>query len=165
MFYRAKMIFLHLLADAKSLPMRSSTIALFFLALSHWAYAQEPGTPAEPDTLMKEAVVKFHDSRIPNLLKQAKAGKSTLQGFRVQLYNGNKADAQKLRAQFVTTYPNMSAYLLYITPEYRVQAGDFRDRFEAEKALHDVIAAFPGAFVVPAEINWPELHTPPISVE
>lgn len=141
--------------------MRCIAFALFSLACSFPVCAQEIPSPAEPDSVAQKAVIHYHDGRIGAILehaKQSKSGKNTLSGYRVQLYNGNKADAQKLRTQFVTAYSNLPVYLLYITPEYRVQAGDFRDRFEAEKALHDVISAFPGAFVVPAQINWPEYH-------
>lgn len=119
-----------------------------------------------PDSTREAAQVFYHDGRIEPMLRmheEWKRANPTQPGYRVQLYNGNKADAQKVRAQFVRTFPDAPVYLTYETPEYRVQAGDFRDRFEAEKALRLWLPAFAGAFVVPARIQWPLLPEPTAS--
>jgi len=80
-------------------------------------------------------------------------------GFRVQIYNGKKAECMNMRSRFISTFPETAIYWLYEAPEYKVQAGDFRTRLEAEKFLSQVIEEFSGSFVVETKIKFPELKT------
>jgi len=82
------------------------------------------------------------------------SGKSqSAKGYRIQIFNGNRADASEQKIQFARRYPDLTVYTVYETPEYRVQAGDFTDSFEAEKTLREVRAFFPGAFLVRTQVN------------
>jgi hypothetical protein len=83
--------------------------------------------------------------------------KKTIPGFRVQIFNGNKQEAQRVRVAFVKAYPNIPVALTYDAPEYRVQAGDFRTRVEAEKLLAMIRQEFRGSFVVRTLIELPAL--------
>ena len=44
-------------------------------------------------------------------------------------------------------------------PNYRVTIGDFRTRWEAQKAQDEWTTAFPMAIVIPMDINLPVLRT------
>ena len=74
-------------------------------------------------------------------------------GYRIQIFNGSRADANKHKADFARRYPDLSVYTIYETPEYRVQAGDYTDSFEAERKLREIRAEFPGAFMVRTTVN------------
>ncbi len=74
-------------------------------------------------------------------------------GYRIQIFNGSRADANKQKADFARRYPDLTVYTTYETPEYRVQAGDFTDSFEAERKLREIRTEFPGAFVVRTNVN------------
>jgi hypothetical protein len=80
-----------------------------------------------------------------------------IDGYRVQIYNGSKEKCLERRADFLKQYPEASAYLLYESPEYRTQVGDFRTRLEAEAFLRKILNEFRGSLVVRTQIHYPKL--------
>lgn len=81
-----------------------------------------------------------------------------LDGYRVQVYNGSKKETLNKRSKFLNVFPNMPVYTVYESPEYKVQAGDFRTRLEAEKFLKQVVNEFGSGFVVKTKIKPPVLQ-------
>lgn len=84
--------------------------------------------------------------------------KPEMAGYRVQIYNGSKQETLKKRTEFLSVFPGTAVYTTYEAPEYRVQAGDFRTRLEAEKFLNKVVAEFGSGFVVKTTIKLPPLE-------
>jgi hypothetical protein len=70
-------------------------------------------------------------------------------GFRIQLYNGFEVDAKKTRARFRVNFPNISTYLVYRQPEWKVQVGTYKTKLEADRALLAIKKKFNAAIVVP----------------
>ena len=69
-------------------------------------------------------------------------------GYRIQIYSGNdqrrsKDIATSRRNQIKSTYPNMDVSVSYSSPVWRVRAGGFRTRAEAEQALKEMRSKFP----------------------
>ena len=69
-------------------------------------------------------------------------------GYRVQVFDDNnprtaKAQAQERKQAIENRFPEFHAYLQFNSPYWRVKAGDFRTRSEAEAALAAIRAAFP----------------------
>ena len=87
-------------------------------------------------------------------LEQNKADGS-FNGFRVQIYNGNKSETLKKRSQFISAFPDVPIYTLYEAPEYKIQAGDFRTRLEAEKFLTELQTKLGSGLVVSTNIKPP----------
>lgn len=85
---------------------------------------------------------------------------NSIAGYRVQIYNGNKAETLKKRAEFLSKFPKVPIYTLYEAPEYKAQAGDFRTRLEAEKFLALVQQELGSAFVVNTKIKPPKIEVP-----
>jgi hypothetical protein len=80
-------------------------------------------------------------------------------GFRVQVYNGNdRNQAQKIKTDILQSNPDMPVYLVYEAPYFKVRVGDFRDRIEAQKTLHNMKLIYTGVLLVPDKINFPETH-------
>ena len=84
---------------------------------------------------------------------------NSIAGYRVQIYNGNKSETLKKRAEFLSKFPKVAIYTLYEAPEYKAQAGDFRTRLEAEKFLNIVQQELGSAFVVKTRIKPPHLDS------
>jgi uncharacterized protein YdhG (YjbR/CyaY superfamily) len=79
-------------------------------------------------------------------------------GYRIQIYFGAvRLKANELRARFNSRFPDMNAVVSYHQPNFKVRAGDFRTRMEAQSKLEMIEKEFPGAFVVPDEIRLPPL--------
>jgi len=57
-----------------------------------------------------------------------------IQGFRVQVYSSTNIDqARAKKAQLEELYPDEWFYLDYASPSYRIRAGNFLIRFEADR--------------------------------
>jgi hypothetical protein len=81
-------------------------------------------------------------------------------GYRVQIYNGpNRKDAYAAQERFQTDHPGMRTYISYPGPNYKVHAGDFRSRLEAEKMMQELRGNFTGLFIIRGKIN-PQKITP-----
>lgn len=91
-------------------------------------------------------------------LKEVNREKQTMPGYRIQIYFGSqRAKANELRARFAGRFPELNAAVSYHQPNFKVRAGDFRTRMEAQSKLEMIEKEFPGAFVVPDEIRLPPL--------
>ena len=86
-----------------------------------------------------------------------------MEGYRIQIYSNNNRNAReesnRIRATFISRNPDIVSYQLYAEPGYfRVRVGDFRTRTEAVKLLQRLSREFPGAYIVPDIISFPELN-------
>jgi len=103
-------------------------------------------------------VVVHKDPRVDLLAKRQsainvavrKATARTAPGFRLLIVNtNNRQEAIEAKSRVYTLYPELKAYLVYQAPYYKLKAGNFKTRAEAEpfrKALND---RFPkGVFLI-----------------
>lgn len=75
-------------------------------------------------------------------------------GYRVQFYSGSdRKEAYREQAKFNELYPQHSTYIIYTEPNYKVRAGDFRTRLEAQKLIHELRPDFPSLFIISEKIN------------
>lgn len=74
-------------------------------------------------------------------------------GFTIQLYSGIQRDeALNVKKQIATAMPSLDADLQYVQPNFRVRAGKYFSRFEAQKDYMAVKKLFPNAVVIPERI-------------
>ena len=104
------------------------------------------------------------DDRIESLIsKQRQLYKldSSFSGYRIHVFMeiGNEAlkHAEEVKKQFEKAFPNIPIYLTYAEPYFRLRAGDFRNRVEAEKCLRRIKPRFKEAFVTADMIYRPKL--------
>ena len=104
------------------------------------------------------------DSRIESLIaKQRSLYKvdSSYNGYRIHIFMeiGNEAldHAKAVKAQFERAFPDIPIYLTYVEPHFRLRAGDFRNRVEAEKCLRQIKPRFKEAFVTKDKIYKPKV--------
>ena len=119
--------------------------------------APEPLTE-KPERPVGSVEVQY-DERIAALDSAWHAEEHTLRGFRVQIFSGSLQAAREVRAQARRTNDEWPVYLSSMPPNYRVTIGDFRTRWEAQKAQDAWTRAFPMAIVIPMDINLPVLKT------
>ena len=105
------------------------------------------------------------DSRIESLIsKQRSLYKidSSFSGYRIHVFMeiGNEAlqHAEQVKKQFESAYPDIPIYLTYSEPYFRLRAGDFRNRVEAEKCLRRIKPKFKEAFVTADFIYRPKIR-------
>ncbi len=79
-------------------------------------------------------------------------------GYRIQVFFGSdRTDANKVKAEFSEKYPDVDVYVVYESPNFKVRVGNYRNKIEAQKLLHDLKQKYDGAFIVPDKIKFPKL--------
>ena len=99
--------------------------------------------------------------QIANSMKShvASNGARTISGYRVRIFFDNKQNArtesESVLKRFNGLYPDVMAYRIYANPYFKVTVGDFRTKSEAMALLARIKGAFPSAFVVKENIEFP----------
>jgi hypothetical protein len=74
-------------------------------------------------------------------------------GYTIQLYSGIQRDeALDVRKQIATVLPQIDADMQFVQPNFRVRAGKYLNRFEAQKDYMTVKKYFPNAIIIPERI-------------
>jgi hypothetical protein len=116
-------------------------------------------------------VTVVQDSRVDSILSQYQAIRMRylenpdtkgVPGYRIQVFfdsGSNSSDrAREARDSFIFKFPEIPAYISWKAPNYRVRAGDFRTRLEAERVLQQITPEYPNAWVIKDEINFPQIN-------
>jgi len=99
----------------------------------------------------------IQDTLIDYLLSKHQQGlieKKMVTGYRVQIIastDRNKVIQEK--TAFLQIFPDDKIYMNYFQPNYRLRAGDFKTKIEANQYLKKVLHYFPAAWVVNDNIN------------
>ena len=103
-------------------------------------------------------VVVHKDPRVDLLVKKQasintvskKSIGRTMRGYRLIVINTNKReDAIAAKTKVYTYFPELKAYLTYQAPFFRLKAGNFKTRDEAEKYKKQMAPLFPkGVFIL-----------------
>ncbi|HVG15602.1 MAG TPA: SPOR domain-containing protein [Chitinophagaceae bacterium] len=103
-------------------------------------------------------VVVHKDPRVDLLVKKQasintttkKAYARNIRGYRLMVMNTNKReDAIAAKTKVYTYFPELKAYLLYQAPFFRLKAGNFKSRDEADRYRKQMAPLFPkGVFIV-----------------
>jgi len=143
--------------------MRNWGIIFIFL----WAVLLPFGKATAQQDLAKQGHLEIiQDSRVNELLEKhitLNRAHQTLDGYRIQIFfdagNYSRNNAYRVRDEFLSRSPDstIAVYISFKEPYYRVRAGDFRTRMEAEGFLKRVKPDFPNAFLIRDQINLPKI--------
>lgn len=150
------------------------SIILFLGLLSSSVYAQtdtlglNPGISnqtAKMEELLNKLPIR-QDPKITDLLirhSQINLRQGGTDGFRLEIFfsSGFKAreQAERVKNECNLIFPEIPAYMLFQTPNFKVRIGDFRNKSEALKAKAQIGSKYPNAFIVKDMIRFPELFT------
>jgi hypothetical protein len=125
---------------------------IIFTVMAAVAFAQNGSVNVDQDDRVEGLIAK------QRILYQLD---SSLNGYRIQVFMeiGNEAlqHAKEVKAQFERAFPDIPIYLTYVEPYFRLRAGNFRNRVEAEKCLRRIKPKFKEAFVTADMIYRPKL--------
>ncbi len=72
-----------------------------------------------------------------------------VEGFTIQVYSGNRTeDARKAKGRAMEILQNDNVSLEYDQPNFKVKAGNYYSRFEAQKDFMQLRRSFPNAIVI-----------------
>jgi hypothetical protein len=111
--------------------------------------------------VVKDPLIDTLIARRATLSKTGFAGgQETAFGYRVQIFFGSSRQAAySAQAKFNDEYPELKTYIVYSEPNFKVRAGDFRTRLEAEKLVKEVTGMFSTLFIISEKINIPKTDT------
>jgi hypothetical protein len=67
--------------------------------------------------------------------------------YKIQIYSGNRSAAQNAKADFNQSFGEWHSTIEYETPNFKIWAGNFTTRLEADRALKTIKKKFPSAFI------------------
>ncbi len=118
---------------------------------------------AQVDSTIKEipdsnTVIIHKDPRLEMLIKKqasineitSRDARRTDKGFRLMIISTtNRDEAIAAKTKIYTYFPELKAYLWYQSPYFRVKAGNFKDRKDAETYQKRINTYFPrGVFIM-----------------
>jgi hypothetical protein len=102
-------------------------------------------------------VVKIKsDPEISKVLKQRIAYNKDLKlykAYRIQLFYGSEKAAAKQMDKFRILFPNIPVNIIFSSPDWKVQAGSYHTKLDADRDLKEVKMDFPRAFVLETKIE------------
>lgn len=132
-------------------------IVFMVCAMPAFAFSQTRGKVE----VVKDPLIDTLIARRSTLNKAAlNSGAETMYGYRVQIFFGSSRQAAyAAQEKFNQEYPDMRTYITYTEPNFKVQAGDFRTRLEAEKLRSELTTMFTSMFIISGKINPPKADT------
>ena len=118
---------------------RKTTVLLLFLITCTSGFSQYGNLEIKQDTVVNRLVQKKIE-----LDKQ----RYETTYFTLQLYYGNLTTANEILEQSKETFPHIPVELSFETPNYKVQAGRFKEKLIGLKTLDTVKKTFPSAFLL-----------------
>ncbi|WP_281846146.1 SPOR domain-containing protein [Olleya namhaensis] len=95
-------------------------------------------------------VVINEDPNIDKLLeikKDLNKDEKNSDKYKIQIYSGTLAQAESAKSKFDGSVGQWRSQLVFDSPNYKIQVGNFRSRLEADRALLDVQKKFSDAFI------------------
>ncbi|HUH73598.1 MAG TPA: SPOR domain-containing protein [Chitinophagales bacterium] len=105
------------------------------------------------DTLTKGNALIFKDPRI-DYLQKVYSAKSSLKVvpkkvYRVQIIiSKSRSEVNDAKAKFASKYPEIPVFLSFEPPTFKLRAGTFVSRQDAQTFLKEVRKMFPSSFIV-----------------
>lgn len=107
-----------------------------------------PETTPKPATDKPLYVNKKLDLALDSLSRQNKSIKY-ISGYRIQIYVGNvRQEADAAKSYVYLALPDLTPYVSYSQPTYRVKVGDFIYRSDAEQYLEQVKSQYSSAVIL-----------------
>ena len=105
----------------------------------------------------KEGTVRIESSaHIDEMVAQKKDYNKTvetLQGYKIQIYYGSEKECYEVKDEFSSLFPNIATSIIFSTPQWKLQIGNYRTRLEADHAMVNIKKEYPAAIVLASEIE------------
>ncbi len=105
----------------------------------------------------KEGVVQIETSaKIDEIIAKKKQFNKSLKevnGYKIQLFYGNEKNSHKIKEEFEALFPEIDAVIIFSSPQWKVQIGNYRSRLEADRNLVAIKKEYSGAIVIASEIE------------
>ncbi len=147
--------------------MKTSIFCIVILCFSLWAFGQNTHAGKGPSDALSRLEQKEMSGRVmiemePLIIENynkhlvSNRMKSGINGFRIRIFSDNgmgaKENQKRIRASFLSLFPDIPTYPAYEGSYYKIYVGDFRTKRDALKSLDTIKRRFPDAFIVEYDI-------------
>jgi len=88
-----------------------------------------------------------HIAVLLDLKKEINKNETSPERYKIQVYSGNRSGAYNAQKEFSNSFTGWYPSMQYETPNFKIWAGNFRTRLEADRALKKIKRKFPHAFI------------------
>ena len=92
-------------------------------------------------------------SKLDSIIKLKKELNSKIQNLRIQIYSGDRENAEQIIQEFNEIFNDNTADVIYETPNYKVWVGNYYTQLEADKRLIEIRKKFRSAFIFRPEFQ------------
>ena len=138
--------------------MKQSSVRILLLIISFLVIKTGTAQDINEQVDTSGLVVVHKDPRLDLLVNKqiqineetSRLARRTMRGYRLMVINTNKRDeAIAAKTQVYTYFPELKAYLQYQSPFFKLKAGNFKTRDEAEEYRKRLNIYFPkGVFIM-----------------
>ena len=122
--------------------MRKIIIFLTIISLSHTTLIGQNGN------------IEINQSnKLDSIIKLKKELNSKIQNLRIQIYSGDRDNAEQMIKEFIEIFNDTTADIMYETPNYKVWVGNYYTQLEADKRLLEIRKKFRSAFIFRPEFE------------
>ena len=122
--------------------MRKIIIFLTIISLSHTTLIGQNGN------------IEINQSnKLDSIIKLKKELNSKIQNLRIQIFSGDRDNAEQIIKEFIEIFNDTTADVIYETPNYKVWVGNYYTQLEADKRLLEIRKKFRSAFIFRPELQ------------
>ena len=92
-------------------------------------------------------------NKLDSIIKLKKELNSKIQNLRIQIYSGDRDNAEQMIKEFIEIFNDTTADVIYETPNYKVWVGNYYTQLEADKRLIEIRKKFRSAFIFRPEFQ------------
>ena len=98
-------------------------------------------------------IVINKSNKLDSIIKLKKELNSKIQNLRIQIYSGDRDNAEQTIQEFIEIFNDTTADVIYETPNYKVWVGNYFTQLEADKRLIEIRKKFRSAFIFRPELQ------------
>jgi cell division protein FtsN len=91
------------------------------------------------------------DADITRLLEVYKISNSISNFYTIQVGFGSYSKAEQLKQQVEIDFPDLKSKIIFDSPTYRVQIGQFKSKLDAERKFKEVLITYPESLLLKPE--------------
>jgi len=123
----------------KPMNLKISFLSLLtFMLTSTYCFSQQANVTINQDK---------HITVLLDLKKEMNKNETDSDRYKIQVYSGNRSGAYEAQKEFSSSFGGWNPSIQYETPNFKIWAGNFRTRLEADRALKKIKRTFPNAFI------------------
>ena len=127
-------------------------ISIVYCLLSIVCYSQDSTTVSNNKNFSVTQNAKI--SELLYKYKDYNRKKEFAEGYRIQImYTDVRDEVYKNKGAMYKEFSDLSSYVEYEQPYYKLRLGDFKSRLDATYYLQQVVTLYPGAFIVRDKIK------------